>query len=94
MGGENSAEQSKNKNRPLQVSLPVMKRRNHDPTDEAHAYASKYIGFWITEVSLIQNSGRVITAFREKRSLLDMIERQREEVRCSEPRRTSHVSML
>ena len=57
-----------------------MKRRNHDPDNDTHAYACDYVGKWITEVSLIKNAGRVIRSFREKKSLLDRIEMQRQKV--------------
>ncbi|GMH85714.1 hypothetical protein TrST_g4791 [Triparma strigata] len=75
-----NAKTNNKKLQPLQVSLPVMKRRNHDPDNETHAYASEYVGKWLTEVSLIKNAGRVIRSFREKRSLLDQIEMQRQKV--------------
>ena len=76
---------------PLQVSLPVRRRKARlfdDATtmeDLMNSYASKYVGKWVTEVSVIQNSGKVIRSFREKKSLLTRIERQREKVhKCTE----------
>ena len=40
------------------------------------AYGANYIGMWVSEISLIKNSGRVIRSFREKKSLLNKIELQ------------------
>ena len=73
---------SKKKVQKLQVSLPVKKRKPRSTDDPElfnpldTPYASKNVGKWVTEVTLIQNSGRVIRSFREKKSLLAKIDRQ------------------